>query len=316
MIQQIQNIASLSMRGGRNDNFYFTLIEYYPESDRWFLKSLLPVKEEEAVNQDEAIRAWIDSFQITDLVLDIPQSRPACYHCELDCPGAESCEVTSVKETRRQIKNLLNEDQKLLASNPKKYEQERNLADEIVFNRSLFDKETHTHLLSRSFKRRLKKGFIPYWNRPIDFYLWKYYYDPILELFKTSYDSFGNTSLMTLSRFNYIKRHFPKSVHLHEANQQIVLLELLRSKHLLRKDIELINDIELGFETRLELIKKIESHLNIFIYSHDLEILVKKPQAFDSFLLALAGQNYLLNKNIIMPQWAYPDETRFIIPQF
>ena len=65
----------------------------------------------------------------------------------------------NVMAVREKIKNLLNEDLKLINSNPKKYEQERNKADEIVYNRDIFEKETAHHLLTRSFKRRLKKGF-------------------------------------------------------------------------------------------------------------------------------------------------------------
>ena len=52
------------------------------------------------------------------------------------------------------------------------------------------------------------------------------------------------------------------------------------------------------------------------IYNHDLEILVKNPRAFDSFLLALAGQNVLLKKNRELPDWTMPEETKFIIPDF
>ncbi len=310
------NIGSLSMKGGRNDNFYFCLIEFYPESQRWFLKSLLPVKDEEALDNDDAIRAWIYNFEVKQLVIDFPLSRPACLACELECPGAQVCPEPTVKAAREKIKALLNEDQKLINQNPKKYEQERNKADEIVFNRNVFDKETHHHMLSRSFKRRLKKGFLPYWNRALDFFVWKFYYDQILELFNTSFDSFGNTSLMILSRFSYIKRHFPKSLELFEANAHIIIVELLRAKIILKKDIELLSDIELGIEIRLDVIKKIENKLDIFIYNHDLEILVKNPRAFDSFLLALAGQNILQEKFLQLPDWTDPESTRFIIPQF
>jgi hypothetical protein len=311
-----KNIGSLSMKGGRNDNFYFCLIEFYPESQRWFLKSLLPVKDEEALDNDDAIRAWIYNFSVKQLVVDFPLSQPACLSCELECPGAPVCPEPSVKAAREKIKDLLNEDQKLINLNPKKYEQDRNKADEIVFNRNVFEKETHHHLLSRSFKRRLRKGFLPYWNRALDFFVWKFYYDQILELFNTSFDSFGNTSLMILSRFGYIKRHFPKTLELFEANAHIIIVELLRAKIILKKDIELLSDIELGTEIRLDVIKKIENKLDIFIYNHDLEILVKNPRAFDSFLLALAGQNILQNKTLKMPSWTHPESTKFTIPQF
>lgn len=303
----ISNIGSLSMKGGRNDNFFFCLIEYYPESKRWFLKSLLPVKDEEVSHNDDAIHAWITNFDVKQLVVDFPLSKPASESGDPD-----QCVATVLEK----IKNLLDEDQKLITQNPKKYEQERNKSDEIVYNRDIFSKETAHHLLSRSFKRRLKKGFLPYWNRALDFWVWKYYYDQILEMFNTSFDSFGNVSLMVLFRFNFIKRHFPSAVELFEANEQIILIELLRSKIILKKDVALLSDIDLGIEARLDTIKKIENKLDIFIYNHDLEILVKNPRAFDSFLLALAGQNVLKKKNRELPSWTLPEETKFIIPDF
>jgi hypothetical protein len=313
---EAKNIGSLSMKGGRNDNFYFCLIEYYPDSERWFLKSLLPVKDEDANDSDEAIRAWISNYGVKQLVVDFPLSKASCSECVIECPGAGGCPKPNVVIVREKIKDLLDEDLKLINTNPKKYEQERNKADEIVYNRDIFEKETAHHLLSRSFKRRLKKGFLPYWNRALDFWIWKYYYDQLLDTFNTSFDSFGNISLMILSRFSYIKRHFPQSVELFEANAQIILIELLRSKVILKKDVDMLADIDLGLEVRLETIKKIEKKLDIFIYNHDLDLLVKNPRAFDSFLLALAGQNVLQEKNRVLPEWTSPGETKFIIPNF
>ena len=121
---------------------------------------------------------------------------------------------------------------------------------------------------------------------------------------------------MILFRFNYIKRQFPKDLEFFEANEQIILVELLRAKIILKKDISLLNDVDIGIEARLDTIKKIESKLDIFIYNHDLEILVKNPRAFDSFLLALAGQNVLQGKNVELPGWTKPEDTKFIIPNF
>jgi hypothetical protein len=263
------------MKGGRNDNFYFCLIEYFPDSKRWFLKSLLPVKEEEAADSNEAIRSWITNFDIKQLVVDFPLSKPASESSDYDENGNLQCADNSLEIVQEKIKHLLEEDQRLVNENPKRYEQERNKADEIVYNRDIFSKETAHHLLSRSFKRRLKKGFLPYWNRTLDFWVWKFYYDQILELFNTSFDSFGNVSLMILFRFNYIKRQFPKDLEFFEANEQIILVELLRAKIIMKKDISLLNDVDIGIEARLDTIKKIESKLDIFIYNHDLEILVK-----------------------------------------
>lgn len=105
-------------------------------------------------------------------------------------------------------------------------------------------------------------------------------------------------------------------LELFEANEHVILIELLRSKIILKKDVVSLQDIDLGIESRLDFIKKVEKELNIFIYNHDLEILVKNPRAFDSFLLALAGQNVLQKKNRSLPDWTKPLETRFVVPHF
>ncbi len=313
---QSKNIAGMSMKGGRKDNFYFCLLEFYPESKRWFLKSLLQVHDEEGRDGDDAVREWIEDFQLRRLVVDFPLSSPACHTCQLDCPGVSACPRPEVYPVRERIYRLLQEDREILEIHPKSYERARNADDEIDPQRDVLDKEAHEHMLSRPFKRRLKKGFLPYWNRSLDFWIWRHYYDQLLDIFNASYDSFGNTSLMLISRFSYLRRHFPRDLELFEANASVVLIELLRAKILKRKDIELLNDIEQGIEARLDIIKKIEKELSIFIYDRDLEILVKQPRAFESFLMAVAGQNIQDSKNRKLPEWTQPEETKFIAPCF
>lgn len=313
---QSKNIAGMSMKGGRRDNFYFCLLEFYPDSSRWFLKSLLQVRDEEGRDGDDAVREWIEDFQLKKLVVDFPLSSPACHTCELDCPGVEACPRPEVVPVRERINRLLTEDMEILERHPKSYERARNADDEVDVSRDVLEKEAHEHILSRPFKRRLKKGFLPYWNRALDFWIWRHYYDQLLDIFNMSYDSFGNTSLMLISRFSYLRRHFPKDLELFEANNAVVLIELLRAKVIKRKDIELLNDIELGIEARLDIIKKIEKELSIFIYDRDLEILVRQPRAFESFLMAVAGQSIQENKNRKLPEWTQPEETKFIAPGF
>jgi hypothetical protein len=313
---QSKNIAGMSMKGGRKDNFFFCLIEYFEDSDRWFLRSLLQVKDEEGLEGDEAIRSWIEDYCVKQLVVDFPLTWPACHSCKLECPGSDNCPVESVTSVRDRIENILQEDKEIHAKHPKSYERNRNTDDEVDVGRDFWDKESHEHLLSRSFKRRLKKGFLPYWNRSADYWIWKYYYDQYLELFNSSYDSFGSTSLMILSRFSYLRRHFPKNIELYEGNVNLTLIELLRSKILLKRDINNMSDIEQGIDARLDIIKKIESRLNIFIYDHDLELIIKNPRAFDSFILAVTGQRNLLEKVRDLPPWTNPEKMRILVPDF
>ena len=304
------------MKGGRRDQFFFCLIEHFPEDNRWFLRSLLQVKDEKGLSGDEAIRTWIEEYQVNKMVLDFPLSQAACATCLLDCPGSANCPEPSVREVRSQIQTILDHDDDLNKENPKKYEQDRNFEDLFDYGRNFISRPATNYMLTKAFKRRLKKGFIPYWNRALDFWIWCLYYNQLLDLFNLSFDSFGNTSLMVQSRFSYLRRHFPEDLELFETNGAIVLIELLRAGVLLKRDIQNLHDIEIGIEARLDIIKKIEKSCNIFIYDHDLELLVKNSRAFDSFLLAVSGQNKLQGLNKKLPNWTRPQEVHFISPTF
>ncbi len=310
------NIAGMSMKGGRKDNFFFCLFEYYADSDRWFLRSLLQVKDEEGLAGDEAIRGWIEKFNIHQLILDCPLSHPACHSCSLECPGSSKCPVESVDEVRMRMYRMLKEDEERLKDEPKNYEIERNEDDEIQFNEDILAKETYHHILSRGFKRRLKRGFNPYWNRPVDYFIWAHYYDQLMKLFNISYDSFGNTSLMMIYRLDYLRRHFPSSLELYEGNTNITFLELLRAKIVSKNELLSLSDIEAGAEARLQVLKKVEKQFKLFIYDHDMEMLVKHSRAFQSLMLALTGISIHLKQTKNLPKWADPETTSFVIPLF
>jgi len=313
---KLGNIAGMSLRGGRKDNFYFCLLEYFPEGKRWFLKSVLQVKDEPILGGDDAIRSWIERYELKKLVVDFPLSQPLCLDCVLDCPGSLKCPLPEVVGVRHRMESLLDEDKKNEESDPKAYERRRNSDDQVLYSKDVFGKSSTNPLLSRSFKRRLKKGFLPYWNRPLDLWIWSYFYDQLLDLFNISYDSFGSVSLMTQNRFLYLRRHFPTSLELFEGHCQITLIELLRAKYINKRDVVELNDFEGGVEARLDIIKKIEHSLNIFIYDHDLELIVKNPRAFDSFILALTGKSLDLKRVHDIEEWASPTRSRFIAPKF
>ncbi len=311
-----KNIVGLSMKGGRRDQFFLCLLELYPEKERWFLSSLLHVKDTDGLSGDEAIKEWIENYGIARLIVDFPLTVPACHDCQLQCPGAEHCPESSVIEIQKRVKKILRDDEKIRQGNPKKYEQDRNLDDLFDFGRDIMARQADSYLLSRSFKRRLKKGFLPYWNRALDFWVWSQYYDQLLQFFNVSFDSFGNTSLMVQSRFSYLRRHFPQSLELSEAYAPIILIELLRSEVILKRDVQNLFDISSAIESRLDIIKKIERSRNIFIYDSDLEVLCRNPRAFESFLLAVAGQNCLLGESLVLPDWSQAEEASFIVPRF
>lgn len=307
----------MSLGGGRKENFFFSLLEYYPDKKRWFLKSLHQVKDEEIRDRDEIITAWVNQYGLKQLVVDFPLSHPPCESaCLSNCEGANVCPRKSVVEVRSQMKTLLDEDAKFCQENPKKYEQERNTSLEVDYSKNLLKKNTDEHMLSRSFKRKLRKGFTPYWHRPIDFWVWKNYYDQLLEVFKTSYESFGNVSVMLLARLNYLLRHLPKDLSMYESNVQICLLELYRAKVVSKSLLLQLFDLDLASSSREQIILNIEKHMGIFIYENDLVTIIKNSQAFDSFILSVVGQRMLMNGLRDIPEWGNSDGGNFIVPSF
>ena len=82
------------------------------------------------------------------------------------------------------------------------------------------------------------------------------------------------------------------------------------------QDILNLSDMEEGFEAKLNIIEQIEKHLKIFIYDKDIDTLLKSPRAFESFLLAIAGQAKLMDFVVDLPGWTHPDQTNFVIPDF
>jgi hypothetical protein len=307
----------MSLGGGRKENFFFSLLEYYPDKKRWFLKSLHQVKDEEIRDRDEIITTWVETYGLKQLVVDFPLSRPPCEEsCLPICPGAKECPRPSVVAVREEMQDLLEEDANFHKSNPKKYEQERVASQEIDYSKNLLNKNTDEHMLSKSFKRKLRKGFTPYWHRPIDFWVWKNYYDQLLEVFKISYESFGNVSVMLLARLNYLLRHLPKDLKMYESNTYICLLELYRARVVSKSLLLQLFDLDLASSAREQIVHNIENHMEIFIYDNDFETIIKNTQAFESFLLSVVGQRMLMNGLRKIPVWGNCDGGNFIVPSF
>ncbi|MBF0314891.1 MAG: hypothetical protein HQK50_11805 [Oligoflexia bacterium] len=302
-------VAGLSLSGGRHENFYLVLLEHFQEMDRWFLSSLTALKEEEqdGESSDEMMRRWASKHQCKMVVADIPLSLPFCQSCHLLCKGEEVCPVSEVVSLREVIAKMLESDHQRYNKNPKAYERDRNQDDLIWSDQQVWDKLSDQHILSRAFKRRLKRGIAPYWNRPIDLWLWGNYYDQMLSLFQSAYDSFGATSLMKLFKYQYWKRYSLQEIAWYESHASVVLLELLRVQMIPLQRVRELCHLELGANARLKIIEEIERKLKIFIYQHDIETMVKNPKAFASFLLALSGKQMLHGRARMAPKWALND---------
>jgi hypothetical protein len=311
-----KSIAGMSLGGGRKENFFFSLLEYYPEEDRWFLTSLKQVKDEDTLDRDEVITNWVNDDQLHQLVVDFPLTKPVCATCSLDCPGIQKCYHPVMIKVQDEIEELIEVDKRLVKENPKRYEQERVDDNMVHYNRSVLHKKTTDHILSKSFKRKLKKGFVPYWNRPLDFWIWKNYYDQILKTFNVSFDSYGNVSLMLMNRFHYLLRHLPKELSLFESDIRITLLELYRSKIISKKHLLELNDINVATLTRVQIARQIEKKCKIFLYEKDLELISKNPKAFDSFILSVAGMQHVKNQTRKVDDYGEKDPAKFIVPAF
>ncbi len=313
-----KGIGGLALKGGRKESSWLcVLVPHEGPSHgqaRWFLRDLLPIRDELEETPDQAILASVRRQDLSDLVVDFPLTHAPCQNCELACPGEMNCPVHGVVQARKRIQDLLELDQALLKDGPKAYENQRLVLEEIQHNRDVLKKDTDAPLLSKSFKRRLKKGILPYWNRPLDAWVWSQYYDQLLELFNVSYDSFGHAPLMVLSRMAYLKRHLVGSLKVHEANVYVTYVELLRAKAVAQKDLALLADYIQAPEARLDVLKRLDQTLDIFVYGQDMEMLIQNPAAFDAFILAVAGRQRVLNKHHQIPAWSGASD--FIAPVF
>jgi hypothetical protein len=121
---------------------------------------------------------------------------------------------------------------------------------------------------------------------------------------------------MLMLKFNYLKRHLPSDLDLYESDGKICLIELLREKIISKNMVSLLFDIEQAAIGRLEIIKSVEKKMNIFIYENDLELLIKNPKAFDSFILALVGERLITRKIVKIPDWALAQNVSFVVPDF
>ena len=137
LTEKTNSIAGMSLGGGKKENFFFCLLEYFKTDERWFLTSLNQVKEESKLSQDEVITSWIEGTSLKQLIVDFPLSKPPCETCDLACPGMQNCHHPVVKDVKKMMNDLLVEDQFLIQSNPKRYEQARNSDDLVDYARSV-----------------------------------------------------------------------------------------------------------------------------------------------------------------------------------
>lgn len=310
-----KKIAGVYFHSGKTSQFIACVFDYFATGERWILEKLY-FSGDSNIPSNENFEEWVKANNITDIVVNFPISNTICDNCDLECPGEEKCSNTTVVEMKKVISNLLEQDQFFELNNPKEYERARNKQDEYVHQQKVYSLDKINSLLTKSLKKRLRRGLIPYWNRPIDLYIWENYYDQLIQVFNFSYDSFGHTSLMNLKRFNYLKKHLAY-VNIWEANIYLIFLELLKANYLSPEDLFGMKYVdEFSVSLRKSIVSKIEKNLNIYIKNEDSAVLTFDPRAINAFILSLAGISKVKNNSKQLPQWCLPINKNFIVPDF
>ncbi len=308
--------AGISLTSPKSDEFY---LMYFEKNEAEPTRYKLHLKDQNDCDgniHDLILVKHLKDAKIKGAIFDFPLSKSLCLSCTLTCPGSELCPKEPVKKVRHIINNLLEEDARLYKSNPKKYEVERKSDDLFDFDTDLLGKRTDEHVLSKAFKRRLKKGLSPYANRPLDFWVWQHYYDAYLSAFQSSFDSFGDVSFIHLAYYEYWQKHLPKDVALWETAPQLVLLELYRAEFIDKKQLLTLTDINQAPLSRLDIVRALTHRLHLVITETQLDKLVRHPRAFSSFLLAIAGLKLESLNYYDMPEYTEPEATHFFVPYF
>ena len=232
-----KKVGGIYLSGGKNGGYFGVLLELFSgDTDkRWFIKSIFNSDTFSKDQKEIEFINWIKQSGCKFWVTDIPLTSPICHDCDLSCPGENNCKVQEVQNLRLEMENLLGRDLLRSTVEPKKYEIERKNKDLFDKSKDWRDDENELPPLSASFRRKLKSGFLPYWNRSIDLYIWKYFYDDLLSIFNYSFDSFGHCSLMLINRIQYLKKQLGEDVSFFESNINLVLLQLLRAKKITKK---------------------------------------------------------------------------------
>lgn len=308
--------AGISLTSSKSDDFY---LMYFEKMEGDILRYRLHLKDQtdgHDNNHDLILVKHLKDAKLKGAIFDFPLSQSLCLSCTLVCPGSELCPKEPVIKVREMINVLLEEDAHLYKSNPKKYEVDRKSDDLVEFGNDLLGKRTDEHVLSKAFKRRIKKGLSPYANRPLDFWVWQHYYDAYLAAFQTSFDSFGDVSFIHLAYYQYWQKHLPKDVVLWETAPQLVLLELYRAELIDKKQLLTLTDINQAPLSRLEIVRALTHRLHLVITENQLDKLVRNPRAFSSFILAVAGLQLESKKYYNLPEYTESEKTHFFVPYF
>lgn len=234
-----QRYLGLSLSGGKSDKSCLAVLEIYPDQKRIFLSRL-----HEKIKTEETISADGKILRMIEELL--PDSRAIAFDAPLNLPQCLDCPIAC-----------------------KGYE---TCPDPQVKWMRKIDQAAQA-------KKRPKKSFTPYTQRPIDLYLAQVE-DENLEVQHTM----GANLAPLAARAMYLKKRIPLEAI--EVFPRLAVwrigLELKVSKSQLRVYRNSIG----GEEARRVFLHALAEKAGLFIYQQDLKALCENPHAFDAFISA------------------------------
>lgn len=101
---RLLRFAGVSLGGGKTDKTAVSVIEYYPDKRRVFLRSLHEkISGKIGQSADDAFLQIIraEERDLALIAFDAPTQMPKCLRCQLRCPGVEKCTEPEIKWMRQ-----------------------------------------------------------------------------------------------------------------------------------------------------------------------------------------------------------------------
>jgi hypothetical protein len=157
---------------------------------------------------------------------------------------------------------------------------------------------------------RLQKPFIPYLQRPLEF--WLRYMSK--ERFANVGDAFGSNWAPLTARLQFLKTQL--AVDFNEIFFRGALLRILPSIGLKKELVDDYNDLEKGLKTRDLIIRKLcDTLTQLFIYDGDIDRLILDLPCFHAFIAVLCQHLSLLELCDERPRDLPDSATWVLIPQ-
>ncbi len=258
-IRKAKRYLGLELMGAKNPKTALAIIEYYPKEHKIFLLDIHEkLGSRNGQDSDTQLIGIVNNMKkdIAKIGVNVPITLPPCATCtRKTCPLPEKCTVPSVKWMRSISKR-----------NPKK-----------------------------SFNHNIKSDFTPYTQRPVELWVKWRVFSTISEFFYFDIDeALGGSKAPLTARMQFIKRHIPEKLLL-ETWPKLTVSVLSQKLKIGHKTFRDYRQIEVGPQSRMQILEQVTKDSGIFIYENDLRILSENLSTFDAFLCAYMALLHDLN---------------------